>query len=128
MRVSARVQFVERLHRERRAGFTLIELLIALVLIQIGLLALVTTNAVLVRQLSTIRARAVAVSAASNRLQLLGATPCVGATGSYDGAAGLVEHWSVELQPNATREIRDSVRFAALGTMHFLVLRTRLPC
>ncbi len=99
-----------------------------MVLIQIGLLALVAANGVLVRQLSTVRARAVAISAANNRLQLLGATHCVGTTGSSSGPAGITERWSVELRPNGARELRDSVTFVALGTTHSVVLRTRLPC
>jgi len=99
-----------------------------MVIIQIGLLALVATNGVLVRRLSTVRARALAVGAASNRLQLLGATRCIDATGAYNSPAGLVERWSVQLKPNAIREIRDSVTFAALGATHHVVLQTRLPC
>ena len=100
----------------------------ALVLIQIGLLALVATSGVLVRQLTTVRARTMAISTASNRLQLLGASRCVATTGSYNGPADLVERWSVELQPSGVRELRDSVTFTALGRIHSIVLRTRLPC
>lgn len=100
----------------------------AVVLIQIGLLALVATSGVLVRQLTTVRARTMAISTASNRLQLLGASRCGATTGSYSGPAELVERWSVELQPSGVRELRDSVTFTALGRIHSIVLRTRLPC
>lgn len=117
-----------RRHRENPAGFTLIELLVAMVLVQIGLLALVATNGVLVRQLATVRARTTAINTASNRLQLLGTTRCVAASGSNSAAMGLVEYWSAELRRNGTRELRDSVTFTALGTTHSVVLRTRLPC
>jgi prepilin-type N-terminal cleavage/methylation domain-containing protein len=117
-----------RVRAETRAGFTLIELLVAMVLIQIGLFALVASSGVLVRQLAAVHARTRAVSAAANRLQLLGATHCLPTTGSFGGSGDLLERWSVELQPNAIRELRDSVTFLALGTAHSVVLRTRLPC
>jgi Tfp pilus assembly protein PilV len=117
-------------HRSRKhpTGFTLVELLVAMVLIQIGLLALVATNGVLVRQLATVRARTSAINTASNRLQLLGTTRCAAVSGSNATAPGITEYWSVELEPNAIRQLRDSVTFAALGTTHSVVLRTRLPC
>lgn len=99
-----------------------------MVLIQFGLLALVATSGVLVRQLTTVRTRTTAVNTASNRLQLLGMTRCTAASGSNNAVEGLVEYWTVELQPNAIRELRDSVTFTALGTAHSVVLRTRLPC
>jgi prepilin-type N-terminal cleavage/methylation domain-containing protein len=120
--------YAARRHRENPAGFTLIELLVAMVLIQIGLLALVATNGVLVRQLATVRARTTAINTASNRLQLLGVTRCVAVSGSNGATTGMVEYWSTELRPNGTRELRDSVTFTALGTTHFVALRTRLPC
>ena len=117
-------------HRQLRArpGFTLIELLVAVVLIEIGLLALVATGATLARQTTTTRARLSAVSAAANRLQLLGATPCATTSGTSSGPSGLVERWSGDILPNGTRELRDSVTFVAMGSTHAVVLRTRLTC
>jgi len=99
-----------------------------MVLVQIGLLALVATNGVLVRQLATVRARTAAINTASNRLQLLGTTRCVAVSGSNNATTGLMEYWSAELLSNGMRELRDSVTFTALGTTHSVVLRTRFPC
>ena len=114
--------------RRRRSGFTLVELLVAVVLIEIGLLALVASGASLVRQTTTTRARLAAINAAGNRLQLLGATACITTSGMNGPAAGLIERWSATLQSNGTRELRDSVTFVALGSTHSIVLRTRLTC
>jgi prepilin-type N-terminal cleavage/methylation domain-containing protein len=111
-----------------RSGFTLIELLVAVVLIEIGLLALVATGASLVRQTTTTRARLAAINAAGNRLQLLGAGPCATTSGVSDGPSGVVERWTADVQPNGTRELRDSVTFVAMGSTHAIALRTRLPC
>jgi Tfp pilus assembly protein PilV len=111
-----------------RTGFTLIELLVAVVLIEIGLLALVATGATLVRQTTTTRARLAAINAAANRLQLLGASPCASTTGMSDAESGVIERWTADVQPNGTRELRDSVTFVAMGSTHAIVLRTRLTC
>jgi Tfp pilus assembly protein PilV len=111
-----------------RGGFTLIELLVAVVLIEIGLLALVATGASLVRQTTTTRARFAAINVAANRLQLLGATMCATTSGTTNGPSGVIERWSADVQPNGTRELRDSVTFVAMGSTHAVALRTRLPC
>jgi prepilin-type N-terminal cleavage/methylation domain-containing protein len=114
-----------------RHGFTLVELLVALVLIDVGLLALTGTTAVLIRERSAVRAQTAAIRAASNRLQLLAAGPCEAAsgtvTGAVTGASAIREIWDVLLVPNAVRELRDSVVYGA-DSAHAIVLRTRLPC
>lgn len=109
-----------------RRGFSLVELLVALVLIDVGLLALTGTTMVLVRERAEVRARMAAVRAASNRLQRLGAAPCATATGS-ETHPELTETWRVALGANATRELTDSVTFGSAGA-HSIVLRTRVPC
>jgi type II secretory pathway pseudopilin PulG len=114
--------------RQRRSGFTLVELLVAVVLIEIGLLALVASGASLVRQTTTTRARLAAINAAGNRLQLLGASACIAVSGTNGGPADVIERWSATLQSNGTRELRDSVTFVAMGSTHVVVLRTRLTC
>ncbi len=111
-----------------RRGFTLIEVLIAVVLIDVGLLALAAGSAVLVRRTITLRARAAAVAAATNRLQLLGVLPCIAASGSAAGVLNVDEHWQVVLQANGVREVNDSVAFATGGGSGWIALRTRLPC
>jgi Tfp pilus assembly protein PilV len=114
--------------RFNRAGFTLIEVVVAVVLIDVGLLALVAGSAVLVRQTSEIRARSAAMRAATNRLQLLAAQPCAATTGAVGNAASLREDWSVVLEPNDVREMLDRVSFSVGRDTHAIVLRTRLPC
>ena len=111
-----------------RRGFTLVELLVAVVLVDMGLLALVSGTAVLVRRQNELRARAAAVRYAGNRLQLLAAGPCIPVSGSAPAAPGITERWSAESTPNHTRELSDSVTFSVRGAERSLVLRTRLTC
>jgi type II secretory pathway component PulJ len=113
--------------RMRRAGFTLVEVLVAVVLIDVGMLALIAGSAVLIRQTAEMRARAAAVRAAANRLQLLGAS-CVVRSGRAGGPFGIREDWSVTLQSDGVRELRDSVTYASASGVRTVVLRTRLPC
>ena len=112
---------------ELRAGFSLIELLVALIIIDVGVLALAGTTLVLVRQRTELRARSAAIRAASSRLEWLGAGACQPTTGSEHPAVQIVERWSVQLGANATRELTDSVTFGS-ERAHTVVLRTRLPC
>jgi Tfp pilus assembly protein PilV len=111
-----------------RCGFTLIEVVVAVVLIDVGLLALVAASAVLVRQTTELRVRSAALHAATNRLQLLGASACVATSGAAAGPLSIHEWWSVVLQPNGVRELRDSVTFSVGIAEKTVVLRTRLPC
>ena len=111
----------------RRAGFTLIEVLLAVVLIDVGLLALVAGSAVLMRQAAELRARSDALRAANDRIQGLAIGPCLPAAGS-SVTGDLREQWTVVLQPNRVREVRDSVAFKAAGAERSVSLLTRLPC
>lgn len=111
----------------RRLGFTLVELLVALLLVEVGLLSLTGTTLALIRERSAVRARAAAIRAASNRLQILAAGPCEAASGAASGPSAIREMWDVQLVPNAVRELRDSVVYGA-DSGHAIVLRTRLPC
>jgi Tfp pilus assembly protein PilV len=113
--------------RLRRAGFTLIEVLLAVVLIDVGLLALVAGSAVLMRQAAEVRARFNALRAANNRIQALAVGPCASTVGSSE-AGDVSEHWTVAVQPNRVREVRDSIAFKAAGTDRSVSLLTRLPC
>jgi Tfp pilus assembly protein PilV len=111
-----------------RTGFTLVEVLIAVILIDVGLLALVASSAVLVRQANALRLRNAALRAATNRLQQLGGAPCLPATGTATTADGIREAWFVSAPATRILDVRDSVTFPAGTATHSVVLHTRLPC
>lgn len=110
-----------------RHGFTLVEVLVAVVLINVGLLALVAGSAVLVRQVNAFRLRNAALRAATNRLQQLGTSPCAPSSG-FSLGDGIREDWTVTLSSSQSLDIRDSVTVTVGASRPVVVLHTRLPC
>jgi hypothetical protein len=96
--------------------------------IDVALLALVAGTAIVVRRQSELRLRALASSAASNRVQSLVAGGCRQTAGSGVVAPGVVESWEMTERGNGTREVRDSVAYVISGMTRAIVLRTRLVC
>ena len=80
-----------------RSGFTLVEVIVALVLLQVAMLALAGTTAVAARDFATARRDSRAQTLARNRLELLRARTCPAVeTGTVTDEGGFVERWSVE--------------------------------
>src|SRR4051812_2123339 len=105
-----------------RAAFTLVELLVAIVLIDVGLLALVSSGALVVRRGNELRLRDEANRAAANRLQLLVAGRCEIESGTAFVAQGMTERWSSTVRPDRLRELSDSVVFSLAGVQRQVVL------
>jgi type II secretory pathway pseudopilin PulG len=112
-----------------RRGFTLVETLVALLLLQIGVLAVVAASAVAVRDLSVARRTDRAHALARNRLELLAAAPCPSiGTFTLGHPGGFVEHWRVDAV-GSHRRITDSVAFALpRGRLGHVVLRGATLC
>jgi len=112
--------------RRARCAFTLFELLIAVVLIEFGLLALVGTTAVALRESADAHARAIATDAASSRLELLRLAGCAPQSGAATTRGG-AEHWTVAgARPVVV--VRDSVVYHASAGERSVVLQTNVPC
>src|SRR5690348_9446427 len=111
-----------------RRGFTLVEVLVAIVLIEVGLLALSASSAIVVREALLARARVAALETSRNRVETLAASPCAATSGSVSVGSGLRDDWSTQLVPGSAREIRDSVTVTVQGRTRAVVLRTRTPC
>ena len=113
-----------------RKGFTLVETLVALLLFEIGMLAVAATGAMAARDLATARRTAAARDVARNRIETLRASACI-AVGVSQGsaeAAGITEHWRV-IAAGASREIIDSVVYTLpAGRRATLVLRGAALC
>src|SRR5262249_36057720 len=113
---------------ECRTGFTLVELLVAVLLFDVGVLAMVASSTMLVRQQVELRARVAASQVAANRIQRLIAGSCIAASGEASTDRGVTEQWSESLLANAVRELRDSVAFIVNGAEHHVVIRSRAAC
>ena len=112
-----------------RRGFTLVELLVALVLLNIGLLALVSLTASLSQSVDRLRAGARAESIAAARVERIAATACTAsAAGTEHPSAAVTEWFSDEPEPNATRLVVDSVAVTMSRGTRTAVVRTRARC
>lgn len=111
-----------------RRGFTLTELLVALLLLDIGVLALVASGAAVVRELTAGVARTVAVDAARDRLEQLASLACpVDTSGAGVVSPAVRESWSAATR-DGVRELADSAEWVERGTRGAVVVRTRVPC
>jgi Tfp pilus assembly protein PilV len=112
-----------------RHGFTLIETLVALILLEIGMLALLATSATAARDLAIAHRAVRAQSLARNRLELLWAGACAQpSTGHAVGYHGFIESWSVEAA-GSQRAISAAVSFALPGGKSRVVtLRAATVC
>ena len=112
-----------------RKGFTIVELLIALVLLDVGLLALVGLAASVDRDADSARIRANALNVASARLETMASLACQGgASGVTQPSPGITEWFSETPAPNATRVIVDSVAYVTPHGVRTFVLRTGARC
>ena len=110
------------------SGFTLVEVLVAIILIEIGLLALTAATGIVIRETTAARARTTALEIARNRVETLQSLPCADVAGSATDLTGRHEDWSAHLIPVAIRELRDSVTFFVQRGAHSVVLHSRTPC
>jgi Tfp pilus assembly protein PilV len=111
-----------------REGFTLVELLVAVLLIDVGVLAMVSGSAVLVRRENATRTRLAAARLAANRIERLTGGGCGATSGSAGREHGIVEYWSASTLGADQLDLADSVAFVIDGVDRHLVVRTRARC
>ena len=111
-----------------RAGFTLVETIVALVLLQVAMLALAAGAAVAAREVAHARRIRVARMTAGNRVDELASSSCPAPVTGAAAGHGFVEHWRVDAQGDR-RLISDSVVIARRnGTFIALVARRTTLC
>ena len=94
-----------------RGGFTLVEVLVALLVFELGMLALTGVAAVAARDLASASRTARANALARNRVEALRSTSCPEPASGSASVGGTTERWRVSVEHNA-RRIADSVEFA----------------
>jgi Tfp pilus assembly protein PilV len=109
-------------------GFTLVETLVALVLLELGMLALAATSAVAARDLAIAHRTARAQALARNQLESLRANACGAAGGSAEVSGGYHVAWNVE-RLGRRRGLSVSVTFTLPGgRRRITTLRTAALC
>lgn len=118
-----------------RGGFTVVEVLIAVVLLEIGVLALVGTSGLVLRLLGRGTATTHAAWVALDRLEQLRselhASPaCMASAGSDSAARGIVETWSVSglSESPSLRDLRVTVSYPVAGGSRSATMTTRIRC
>ena len=109
-------------------GFTLVETLVALLLLELGMLALAATSAVVARDLAVAHRTMRAQTLARNRLELLSPNACAALAGDTTVAGGYDVRWSVKAA-GRRRDVSVSVAFTVTGGRRQVVeLRTAALC
>jgi type II secretory pathway component PulJ len=112
---------------ERTAGYTLIETIVALLLFTIGGLALVSTSALVGREMNTNAAREHAGRMAASRLEILGAG-CRRAMSGRETSRQVESEWSVAFFDSARLSVVETVSYPALDGRHIDQFRAVLSC
>jgi len=113
-----------------RSGFSLVEALVALVLFQIGMLALAATTAVVARDLgsATRRARAVTLAYSAVEQMRVSAYASPAGAGVRPWPRGYTEFWRLEVA-GSRRVVTDSVVYTrSVGGPGTVVARAQALC
>jgi Tfp pilus assembly protein PilV len=114
--------------RETRiAGYTLIETIVALLLFTIGGLAMVSTSALIGRQLSSNALRERAGRMAASRLEILGAECRVAASGR-ESFQRIESEWTVTVADSARLSVAGLVSYPTSRGLQTDLFRAVLPC
>ena len=112
---------------ERTAGYTLIETIVALLLFTIGGLALVSTSALVGREMNTNAVRERAARMATSRLEVL-AAGCRSAASGHETLKQVESEWSVALLDSARLSVVETVVYPVLDGQRTDQFRATLPC
>jgi type II secretory pathway component PulJ len=112
---------------ERTSGYTLIETIVALLLFTIGGLALVSTSALVGREMNTNAVRERAGRMAASRLEILGAA-CRRAASGRETFHHVQSAWSIAFLDSARLSVVESVSYPTLDGRHTDHFRAVLWC
>lgn len=125
MRRAARIRASKR--RTRRAGFTLVELMVAMLMFTLGMLAMASTSAVVIRQMGDAGRMSVAANVARSRIERLRAESCSGAKTGTATTRSVVEAWVVTPMTRSA-QIEVTVTYATRLGSRSKSYRSMVPC
>ncbi len=123
---------------KNRSGFTLIEVMVAIVILGVGVLALLSTSALVTRMIGRGNMTTKATQLALTRLEILrqqalSVTPScstLGASGSATGPNGMTEAWRVTTPAIAAdlRELSVTVTYPITSGTRTATMTTQIRC
>ncbi len=114
-----------------RHGFALPELIVSMVILSIGILALASTAAGVMKQMRAGNQRALAAVVAQSRLERLRSVQCANLSTSNATTRGLSEKWTIGSMMAGGRAIavKESVTYVPrVGRTSSLVISGWVPC
>jgi len=115
------------MQKARIAGYTLIETIVALLLFTVGGLAMVSTSALIGRQMSSNALRERAGRMAASRLEILGAECRIAASGR-ESFQQIESEWTVAVVDSARLSVAGSVSYPTARGRRTDLFRAVLPC
>lgn len=116
-----------RASRTNRKGFTLVELMVAMMLFSVGILALASTSAVVVRQLGDASNMSVAATVAQARIERLRTASCTTSQADSVAARGVMATWVVTPMTRSA-QIDVTVRYNTRQGLRQQSYRSMVPC
>ena len=117
----------EALPRTSRRGFGLVEVIVAILLLALGMLALMSSSAVIATQLAGGAQMTVAATLAQSRLESFRAMDCRSLHSGSAEQRAIEESWSINRSDERVR-ISDTVRLLGRGRSRQFVFEATIPC
>lgn len=114
-----------------RRGFALPELIVAMVILTVGILALASTAAGVMKQMRSGNQRALAAVVAQSRLEAMRSLQCSNLSSSSATTRGLQEKWTIGAMMAGGRAVavKESVTYVPrAGRTSTLVITGLVPC
>jgi prepilin-type N-terminal cleavage/methylation domain-containing protein len=114
-----------------RRGFALPELIVAMVILTVGILALASTAAGVMKQMRSGNQRALAAIVAQSRLEGMRSLQCANLSSSSATTRGLKENWTIGAMMAGGRAVavKESITYVPrAGKTSTLVITGLVPC
>lgn len=116
-----------------RRGFSIVEVIVAIMMLAIGVLALVSSSTVVIRQLTMSAQRTTASSIAAQRLERLRSVNLCGNLAAGSATTwGMVEQWAIAEVPRQSGQrsftVDHRLIYSKGRVMDTLYTKTNIPC
>jgi prepilin-type N-terminal cleavage/methylation domain-containing protein len=116
-------------HLRARAGFSLPELIVAMMILTVGILALASGSAGVLRQMRAGNQTALAALVAQSRMEMIRSQTCGTLASGSATTRGLSESWTITATSGRINEIHDTVTYTPRpGVTRTYTLVGVIPC